>query len=524
MREPPSDDLFFAPEDAAAATPQALDASPWKILIVDDDPGVHDVTLFALRDFDYAGRGLKFFHAYSANEAVDYLESHPDIAIALVDVVMEEEQAGLKLVRRIREEMNNSMIRLILRTGQPGQAPERTVIREYDINDYKEKAELSAQKLYSTVLACLRAFRDLTALEGHRAGLLQVIDASAVVFRIQGLRDFIKGVLEQLVALLYLKKDSMIINGDSLAMEHHAGGMTVVAATGRFSPLVDKPLSELPLAVRAVIDEAIRRKASIRKADIFAGYFCPRPGREDVIYLCGYRPLNDDEVRLIELFLHNTAIAYENILLRDDIEGTQRDMIYMLGEAIETRSKETGQHVRRVAEFCRTIALGLGLPEREADILQIAAPLHDLGKIGIPDAILHKPGKLDEPEWRIMRTHAALGAEMLKRSEREILVAASLIAGHHHEKWDGSGYPQGFSGADIHIYGRIAAVADVVDALSSRRTYKEPWPFDAIWDYLRAQSGVHFDPEIVAWVLANVERLEAIRQAFPDEGDPPHHP
>jgi response regulator RpfG family c-di-GMP phosphodiesterase len=175
--------------------------------------------------------------------------------------------------------------------------------------------------------------------------------------------------------------------------------------------------------------------------------------------------------------------------------------------------------VRRVAEYCRLIARGMGLSEREAEILHVASPLHDFGKIGIPDDILHKPGKLDDQEWVAMRTHAEIGQEMLGRSDREILQAAALLAGQHHEKWDGSGYPNGLAGEDIHLFGRIGAVADVFDALGSKRCYKNPWPLEQIKDYLRAERGKHFDPAIVDWVLNNVARMAEVRRVFPDPDD-----
>jgi response regulator RpfG family c-di-GMP phosphodiesterase len=210
------------------------------------------------------------------------------------------------------------------------------------------------------------------------------------------------------------------------------------------------------------------------------------------------------------------SIAYENVMLREEIEGTQKDMVYMLGEAIETRSRETGQHVRRVAEYCRLIALGMGLTEREAEILHIASPLHDFGKIGIPDGILHHPGALGEHEWAVMKTHAQIGANLLGRSDREILKAASIIAGDHHEKWNGSGYPNGKKGEDIHIYGRICALADVFDALGSKRCYKDAWPLDKILEFLHEQRGEHFDPAMVDWVLENLDQMKKIRKQFPD--------
>lgn len=508
-------DFAFAPEDGHSVA--AADSPGWKVLIVDDEPGVHDVTKLALKNFDFDGRGLHFLHALSAAEARQILAVEQDIALILVDVVMETEHAGLDLVRHLREELKNSLIRVVLRTGQPGQAPERTVIRQYDINDYKEKTELTAQKLFSTVFTSLRSYRDLAALDANRRGLEEVLRASGAVFQISELGGFIHGVLEQLLAVLYLGKDSLYLGCDCVALESNPDCFSVVAATGGYANLVGKDATEcLDSTILANVSAVLRNKRSMATGSAYIGYFCPRPGREDVIYVTGTRMLSGDDVNLIELFLHNVSIAYENAILREEIEGTQRDMVYLLGEAVETRSRETGQHVRRVAEYCRLIAEGLGLSQREAEILHIASPLHDFGKIGIPDDILHKPGKLTNEEWAVMQSHAGVGEELLIQSDREMLRVAAVLSGQHHERWDGTGYPRGLAGEAIHIYGRIGAVADVFDALAGRRCYKEPWPVEKILDYLKEQRGRQFDPAIVDWVLANANLMVAILDKYPD--------
>jgi response regulator RpfG family c-di-GMP phosphodiesterase len=172
--------------------------------------------------------------------------------------------------------------------------------------------------------------------------------------------------------------------------------------------------------------------------------------------------------------------------------------------------------VRRVAEYCRLIALGIGLTEREAEVIEIASPLHDFGKIGIPDRILHKPGKLDNDDWEIMKSHASIGHELLNNSNREILKAAAIIAGQHHEHWNGNGYPDGLKGDQIHLYARIGAIADVFDALGSKRCYKDAWPIEKIIDYLQEQRSNQFDPELIDWVLENIELLKQVRSLYPD--------
>lgn len=506
----------FLKEDHGAVP--ARPVKPWKVLVVDDEPAVHDVTRLALGSVDFDGRPVEFLHAYSAAEGRDIIAKHTDIALGFIDVVMETEHAGLDLIYYVREQLGNHMIRLILRTGQPGQAPEILVLRRYEINDYKEKTELTAQKLYTTVLTGLRSYRDLAALEANRQGLKRVIGASAQIFRISGLTALLDGVLAQLVAVLHLDENSLVISRDSVAVENRNEQLSVVAATGKFAQMkgVD-PQECLPAHITELVHQSLRTKKNIVHGNEYAGYFSPRPGHEDVIYVSGTQPLTVDDSDLIELFLHNAAIAYENGLLREEVEGTQRDIVYMLGEAIESRSRETGQHVRRVSEYCALIGRGLGLPEREVEIIRLAAPLHDFGKIGIPDAVLHKQGKLDDTEWEVMKTHPALGEEMLARSEREVLRAAAIIAGYHHERWDGKGYPRGLAGEDIPLYGRIGAVADVFDALGTRRCYKEAWPAEHIRDYLIEQRGTQLDPAIVDWVIGNWKQMLAIRLSYPDD-------
>jgi len=509
-------DIIFAPEERLPKRKSQHDDF-WHILIVDDEQSVHDVTKIALNDFEFEGKTIQFDHAYTAQETKEILASKNNFAVAIIDVVMETEQAGLDLIKHIRETLQNKLIRIILRTGQPGQAPERKILREFDINDYKEKTELTANKLFSTIFTSIRSYRDLVALDGNRRGLEQVIKVSGDLFSPSRLNNFIQGILEQLIALLYLDEDALYLECDCLAIENIDQKLNIVAATGRYKELVNEhELKNIQEDIYEQILEAFEKQKSITDGEHFVGYFQPRDNIQDVIYVKGNHTLSSDDIKLIELFLRNASIAYENTILSDEIEGTQRDMLYMLGESIETRSQETGNHVRRVAEYCKIIACGLELNERDCEILYIASPLHDFGKIAIPESILHKPGKLLTEEWQIMKTHAQVGAELLGSSEREILKAASIIAGQHHEHWDGSGYPKGLSGEEIHIFGRIVAIADVFDALGTERSYKKAWPLEEIISYIQSLKGKQFDPSLVDWVMDNVDIMTAVRDRYPD--------
>ena len=186
-----------------------------------------------------------------------------------------------------------------------------------------------------------------------------------------------------------------------------------------------------------------------------------------------------------------------------------------MGVIEEQRSKETNQHTTRVILYCNLLASRLGLTPREVDLVTTAAPLHDIGKLGIADEILLKPDKLNEHERTIMQNHTLIGYTMLKHSQRDILRAGAVIALQHHEKWDGSGYPHAHRGEAIHIFGRIAAVADVFDALMSARVYKESWDRARVIDWIGEQRGRHFDPALVDIFLANVDEFIAIFQRYP---------
>jgi PAS domain S-box-containing protein len=209
----------------------------------------------------------------------------------------------------------------------------------------------------------------------------------------------------------------------------------------------------------------------------------------------------------------------EIIELHKEIEDTQKDVIFSLGSIGEARSKETGNHVKRVAEYSKLLALLYGLDEVEAELLKIASPMHDIGKIGIPDAILNKPAKFTPEEFEIMKNHAVIGYNMLHGSDRKLLKTSATIAYEHHEKWDGSGYPRGLKGEDIHIFGRITAIADVFDALGSDRCYKKSWELDRILNLFKEEKGKHFDPVLIDLFFENLDKFLAIRDMYIDENE-----
>ncbi len=213
---------------------------------------------------------------------------------------------------------------------------------------------------------------------------------------------------------------------------------------------------------------------------------------------------------------HVKEIIQEDRELKEEIVHTQREIIFTMGAIGESRSKETGNHVKRVAEYSYLLATLYGLSEEEARLIKEASPMHDIGKVAIPDSILKKPGKLTPDEFSIMQEHAQLGYDMLKHSSRPILETAAIIAYQHHEKYNGKGYPRGIKGDEIHIYGAITALADVFDALGSDRVYKKAWSDEKIISLMIEETGEHFHPVLANLFLANFDKFVKIRETFKD--------
>ncbi len=501
--------MLFAPEPAARV-------EGWKVLIVDDEPEIHEVTKLVLSAFRFEGRPIRFISAYSAEQGLSALRDHDDIAVMLLDVVMEHDQAGLDLVRQVRQELGNRNLRIVLRTGQPGQAPEQEVISNYDINDYKEKTELTAQKLSTTLFAALRGWRDLQIIEANKRGLERVVQASAYVFSHQRTHEFASAVLSQLTALLDMRGGALYCKIDRPG-ERRPEHFTVTAATGPYERFVHHYADEdLPAPVADSLRRAYEAKEHVFSSDHYVLHFTDSHQSESLLYVGEAWDLSDLDFRLVEVFCTNVSIAFENLHLNQELADAQMETICLLAGAAESRSQETANHVKRVGEVAEFLARGIGLPAQEAENYRFAAPLHDIGKIGIPDAILNKPGRHTPEESVVMKTHAEIGHRMLSDAKRPLLRLAAEIALTHHENWDGSGYPNGLAGEAIPISGRITMLADVYDALGSRRCYKEAWPAEQVRAFLLEQSGIKFDPSLVNLLLARWDEAEAIRARLPD--------
>ncbi len=495
----------------------------WTVLIVDDEPDIHSITQMALKRFTFEGKGLTFLNAYNSAEAKEIVASNKDIALIFLDVVMETDDAGLLFAKWLREEHKNEFSRVILRTGQPGQAPEEQVIMDYDINDYKQKTDLDRKRLFTAVVSALRGYRDIIKIEDSRhyeqefrVGLKKVIEATSNVMEEKSIKAYFEGLLQQVLSILRIEQQGAlikIVNGGGTIFDRDDYEVITQVGTS-----LNEELNE---DIKRLLNLAIEIKESVFEGDTFVAYLPSESEQESLIYLKGVdiNDIKELDIQLLHMFCRSAGIAFDNLILNSQILETQSEIINRLGNAVESRSKESGNHIKRMSAFSAIIGRKLGLSKHDCDILELATPMHDVGKIATPDNILLKPSGLDTDEFEIMKQHAEIGHEILSGSQLPIIKAAAIIAHQHHEKYDGSGYPNGLKGKDIHIYSRIVAIADVFDALLHKRCYKPAWELEKVLDLIKEQRGKHFDPDVVDATLACVDELIVAKNNYTDENE-----
>lgn len=513
-----NDELLFQDEtDEPELVAGDSNDGSWKILIVDDEPEVHAVTKLALSDFTFNDKGLQFVSAYSGNEAKEAFKAHSDIAVVLLDVVMEEDDSGLQVAEYIRDEIHNHFCRIILRTGQPGQAPEKHVIINYDINDYKSKTELTAQKLFTVVISALRSYNDIIVIEENRAGLQKIVEASADLFCARSLETFIQGMVQQLASILGCSKDAAYITSAVATpqplYQPASEELFVFAGNGEYANHEGQPLEQVVEGHQlASCHQALERKDIIYGEDHLVAFCKSKSRRSSLLYLSGLpRKLTRLDKKLIDVFAQNVQLAFDNVLSTRDIEDTQQEIIERLGAAME-HDTSTSLQLRRVRMMCRLLAEKAGLVDSDVELFCMAVPLHDVGSAKIPKAVFVKPGELNEAERESVKRHTEYGYQLLKDSTRPVIQMAATLAYQHHERWDGSGYPNGLKGEQIALEARITAIVDVFDALYNERPHKPAWPMEKVVEAIEAERGKHFDPTMVDLLMESIDEILDIQQ------------
>jgi signal transduction histidine kinase/DNA-binding NarL/FixJ family response regulator len=330
-------------DDAPAADSTA---GTWTVAVIDDDPAVHEGTRFALYDYSLNGQGIEIVSAYSAEEGRTLMRANPNIAVILLDVVMETDDAGLKLVDYIRTQLKNETVRIILRTGQPGQAPERRVIVDYDINDYKAKTELTADKLFTALTAALRGYQQLQRMVETRRGLEMIIDGASTLFDFKSMQRLAEGVLTQLASLLNVDCAGILVLRASPNEK-----LSILAGSGCYREFSKAhSASSLDPRLQKIVQEAFERRAHDFQPKLSVLYIRTGSGREVVVLLETQRPLSPTDRSLVEVFCSKLSIAFDNVVLYEQLnEATVR-----LEERVRQRTRAlTSANHRLTSQWAR---------------------------------------------------------------------------------------------------------------------------------------------------------------------------
>jgi signal transduction histidine kinase/CheY-like chemotaxis protein len=344
MAEP--DDIVQLIDDAEM--PEPVSERAWKIAVIDDDPAVHEGTRFALGDYRLNGQGLEIISAYSASEGREVMRLHPDIAAILLDVIMETDDAGLDLVQFIRNELKNETVRIILRTGQPGQAPERRVIVDYDINDYKAKTELTADKLFTSLTAALRSYQQLQRMVDTRRGLEIIIDAASTLYDFKSMQRLAAGVLTQIASLLNVDCAGILVLRDGGGARE---AISVLACSGCYSRFLGARDAEaLDRDLRDLVDSAFKLRRHDFKDRRSVLYIRTGSGREVVVLLQAEKDLSDTDRSLVEIFASRLAVAFDNVILYEQLQEANAS----LEERVVQRTRDlTAANRRLSAQWAR---------------------------------------------------------------------------------------------------------------------------------------------------------------------------
>ncbi len=456
-----------------------------KTILIIDDMEANVNTLMELLDDKY-----DILASLEGEGGLDILADEENIDLILLDIMMPE-MDGFEVCRRLKNNSKTKDIPVIFITADNN---ESSIEKAYEVGgvDYITKP-FKAREVISRINTHLSLSEQKNLLEKNLQDNIillnqykDVVDISTIVSKtdIQGKITYVN---DAFIKISGYTKDELI---------------------GKNHNIVRHP--DVPTSVFKDLWETIKNKhtwqGEVKNKKKDGSYYVV----QSVVM-----PILDSKGNIEEFISvrHDITDIYN---LQKEIEDTQKEVVFTMGAIGETRSKETGNHVKRVAEYSRLLAFYVGLSQEDITLLADASPMHDIGKVGIPDNILHKPGKLDDDEFVIMRTHAELGYKMLAHSNRPLLKTAAKIALEHHERWDGLGYPRHLKEEEISIEGRITAIADVFDALGSDRVYKEAWENERIFEYFKEQKGKQFDPKLVDLFFENLDKFLEIRNNFKD--------
>jgi len=366
--------------------------------------------------------------------------------------------------------------------------------------------------LFLAVLTAIRSFGDLYNFDENGISIDQIMESAKQIYRENQMYTFSSQAIKQLLSIVCLgnKDEEKLMSG---FVASKLDGMNMITyGIGSYQAYEKLILNDvIPESIQRLIAENRLKGQNMYTDKTVMLFFGHESVRDNIIFIESQKPIGAWEKNLIQLFEMNLSEDYAKLCQLNRNRLNTEKLVQTLSEVIEAKSKEMCHHVRRVASYSKLLAEVYALDAESIKTLEVASMIHDIGKLTIPDKILNKPGKLSPEEFESVKKHAIAGYEMMKESKHALIQAAAVIALEHHEKWNGTGYPAGLEKDATHIFGRIVALADVFDALSTDRVYKKAWPLEQIVDLLKKERGEHFDPKLVDIMLENINAFIHIR-------------
>lgn len=494
----------------------------WKILVLCENMEIPKKLEENLKNQKFRNQEFKIIHATNFSQCKEIIVNNKDIAIALLDfsfAVSHDSSSIFDIIDFIRGYQDNSFLKIVVFSNDEKCELSLDLIESYDINDFRYVKEIISKNYIFSIIFLLKTYTSLVAMEYSKRGHSKIIEYSQNINDFKINDDFGTVLLFRIYSLLGLSgRDINYKTNPSIVATKINNDYKIIAANGIYKNYINCNIKDIiyPSSYNLIHKMLYSDSSYVYFNDSLFLHVSSKSGNHQIIIIDSIKDLSPVDINLLDTFCKNISITLDNLYLNKEIETTQKEIIYTLGEISEARSKETGNHVKRVSEYARVLAHKYGLPKADCESIALASPMHDVGKLAIPDSILNKPAKLTSEEFEIMKTHSLVGYEMLKNSNKRLLKIASIIALQHHEKYDGTGYPYGLRDEEIHIFGRIIAVADVFDALGSDRAYKQAWDLDSILDLFREQRGKHFDPILVDIFFDNLNDFLEIRDSYLD--------
>ncbi|MBF0238750.1 MAG: DUF3369 domain-containing protein [SAR324 cluster bacterium] len=472
---------LFAPRQASSR--EELATQKWKVLIVDDAEEIHLLTKMVLRNFTFMNRGLEFISAYSGAESRKIILQHSDIAVILLDVVMEEDDSGLKVVRFLRNELQNQLVRIVLRTGQPGQAPEEKVIVEYDINDYKAKTELTAPKLFTTMFSALRSYRDLMTIENNRRSLEKIIESSCNLYNLPSMRKFASGSLSQIVSILNLSPHSIYCHVSNSLQKP---AFDIIAATGKYETQVHNNLSEI-LNVTALNDclSVVHNQKNMYSDHHYIGYFQGQNLGSSILFLESQNELTQTDWQLLDFFSLHIKTAYSNLDVKHQLVCVLERFMNIMEEFSRNQNhfEKISHFFNKAPQYAHMLALRYGLSEDEAKHLKNAASVYHLRQLLLPS------------------TSQIISAQTTEDYSSFIQSAITITL--QTQAYQAQGVLQVLNN-ELHLYTKIVALAnDLTEVINS--SSQGDRDLDSIKSKLLALPGTRHDPELMSLLLEHLD-------------------